>query len=195
MKTAAQFMEIAASALAAPVGALAIDALGLPYARDALHDAARAAARAAHHHGRALDAAARDERLRKALRDAISAVESIQREANLSPAALAGHSYIETCRAQLKAMPPPPKGRPKGSPGRVVHAVAAEATAKVFARTTGRVIPRSGKVADGHPLQALLRAIGADLFGSGAALSVSLLRTSQEMPARAGIPVSRPCPK
>jgi hypothetical protein len=155
-----------------------VDRLKMPFARQALVEAARAAQRAEHNHARSLTASERNDRLRRALTDALDAAERIVAEASLSRAADASRTFASVAKLALAELPPPPP-RQRGSPGRVVQAAAAEAASAVWSEATGRTIPRSGKVADDHPLNDLLRAIAADLFDSANAMSVSLLRRSQ----------------
>jgi len=155
-----------------------VDQLGLPFGREALSSALDAAVRADHYHGLALDARDRDKRIRKALIAGINAASRICAEANLSPVAASAAAFAEEARLALTRQFRLELSR--GSPGRVVQAAVAEATAQVWARERARPIPRSGKVAPQHELAVLLRAISADIFGAPGKLSVSLLRTPKK---------------
>lgn len=151
-----------------------VDAFSETYGREALKAAAEAGARAAHFHRRELDSVARDHRLRRALVDALDACRRIVAEAGLCKAAAPANALSKAALIMLEA--PALGNRDSGSPGRGAQAAAAEAAAQVWSRAEARRIPRSGKVADDHSLQMLLRSISADLFGRRGMLTVSVLR-------------------
>ena len=179
MRTVAEFEILADRFLAAEVGTLTVDEIAVPYGRDALDKALSAARRAAHFHLKGLDEFDRNQRLRKALADGIDAAHRVMKDGGLTPATGPAMHFAAVARKQLELMPSLARNG-RGSPGRPVMQAAAEAVASVYRRETGRPIPRSGKVAEGHPLAALLRAASVDLFGSAGALSVSLLRTPKK---------------
>jgi hypothetical protein len=155
-------------------GKLAVDKLELPYGREALIAGAEAAMRAEVHHKRALDAAHKAAMHERALEDGLKAARWILENANLTKPSVAAAEFAQATERVLQVQKEQP-GRRRGSPGRPIHAAAAEAAAAVWARATGRRIPRTGKANDDHPLESLLRAISADLFGSGGAMSISTL--------------------